>query len=758
MALLVHTGMLFTVLAMMTPEKVTPPQAPEPNRLAELAKTQNFGLGRPFHVRLTPKGDQVFFLRASPADPVADLFVTQLPAGKSVRAISAKTLLGDKEEVLSVEEKAARERKRIKTSGFTGFELSEDGTRLVLKLSGKLFVYDPADQRYAQLELPEGTILTPKLSPDASQLAFVWDHNLAVVDLPKQLPTNRLLKLTPKKLTTDGSSLQPYATAEFVAQEEMSRYDGFWWSPDGQSIAYQKTDERNVEPFTITNAARPETPPTQFPYPRPGKINATVQLFVVELGSGKSKEVIWDQKQYPYLAKVIWANGPLSVLAQARDQQSQVFLRVDTTNGRTYPLFEEHDKAWLNIHDSTPVYINNGKSLLWASEESGFWELQKKDLSKDGLSIAKNEVIVEGSAGFSHLVHIDEPGNWVYFSGGSDPAQSHLFRSKLNKRSTPTQLTQGIGWNECEFATESSTLAINQSTLEELAVVNIYTLENNELRRLNTLENDAKSPERVPDVTLLSQKEVDGFRAAVIKPAQFNPKASYPVILYVYGGPGVNVVKANMSAWFMQQWMADHGFIVVSLDGRGTPRRGREFERAIREHFHDIPLDDQIRGLNALAKLVPQMDLERVGVYGWSFGGYMSALATLRRPDVFKVGVAGAPVTDWMYYDTHYTERYLGVPDGESSPAYESANLLGYADGLNRPLMLVHGVIDDNVYFTHSLQLANALFNASKEFSFVPLADATHQVVDPTQKEALYRQMVYFLGKQLWSSETKDKS
>ena len=240
MAILVHTVMLFTVLAMMTPEKVTPPQAPEPNRLAELAQTQNFGLGRPFHVRLTPKGNLVFFLRASAENPVADLFVTRLPEGKTSRAISAKALLGDQEEVLSEEEKAARERKRIKTSGFAGFELSEDGTRLVLKLSGKLFVYDPGDQRYAQLVLPEGTFLTPKLSPDARQLAFVWDHNLAVVDLPDRLPDDQILKLTPKKLTTDGSKTQPYATAEFVAQEEMSRHEGFWWSPRRTSYRLPK--------------------------------------------------------------------------------------------------------------------------------------------------------------------------------------------------------------------------------------------------------------------------------------------------------------------------------------------------------------------------------------------------------------------------------------------------------------------------------------------------------------------------------------
>ena len=209
------------------------------------------------------------------------------------------------------------------------------------------------------------------------------------------------------------------------------------------------------------------------------------------------------------------------------------------------------------------------------------------------------------------------------------------------------------------------------------------------------------------------------------------------------------MVAADASRYYLQQWMADHGFVVAMVDGRGTQWRGRDHERAILERFGDVPLEDQVKGLQALGASYPELDLTRVGVYGWSFGGYLAALAVLRRPDVFKVGVAGAPVVDWRYYDTHYTERYLGLL-GAPAPAYDAASLLTYAPKLARPLLLVHGVADDNVYFAHTLQLADALFRAGRAFELLPLVGLTHQVADPKVRGALYGRMVGFLGDALW--------
>ena len=731
----------------------TPPQSPEPGRLRELARTHSYTLGRPFHVRLTPNGERIFFLRATRTNSVADLFVTHLSSGKTEKLLSAQTLLAGRTETLSAAEKAARERQRIKTSGFTSFEMSSDGDRLVLKLDGQLFLYDWSDQCWVALNIPGGPPLTPKLSTDAKKLAFVQDHNLAVTELPDKLPKAGQLSLSPTLLSTDGTPDTPNGLAEFIAQEEMSRYDGFWWAPDGQSIVFQKNDARKVEHFSLANAARPEEAPLSFAYPRPGQKNVEVRLFEVELKNKKTRELQWPNSDYPYLAKVVWQQGgPLTLLAQARDQRSQVLLYIDPSTGKARPFFEERDEAWLNIHNSTPYFLRDGKSFLWATEEGGAWRLERKHLSKNGLAITRRDIIVPPEAAFHALLHVDENHRWIYFSGGEDPAQLHIFRTRLDGSSPVQPLTQGVvGRYEASFASTGKAVALTRVSLESLPETEIFSIsKEGHLSARLKLPHDAESPTRKPEVELIPFEKAAGFRAAVIRPKDFDSTRTYPTILYVYGGPGFSLVRADMSNWFLPQWIADHGFIVVSLDARGTPRRGRNFERVLRKRFHEVPLEDHVKGLKAIADYVPQIDMKRVGVYGWSFGGYLAALSVLRRPDVFSAGVAGAPVVDWMYYDTHYTERYLGVPDASDDPAYTQANLLSYAQDLEQPLMLIHGVADDNVYFAHSLQLADALFRAGKNFEFVPLVDSTHQVAEPSVREALFLRIVHFFGQRLW--------
>ena len=731
------------------PGPTQPAEQPEPGRLRELSRTQSYTLGRPFHVRPLPGGRRVLFLRASAESPIADLFAFDPKSERTERLVSARDLLDGEREELSPAEKAARERKRIKTAGITDFSVVSGGDRIVLKLDGQVFLHDLGAERTIRIALPEGVVLTPKPSPDGGKLAFVLDHDLAVIDLPGPLPTGDTWTPDPRFLTDDGTETTPNGIAEFVAQEEMSRHDGFWWAPDGRSLAFQRSDERTLERFAIADAARPEKDVVRFPYPRPGRTNVDVRLFLIDVDGTGRREIAWDRGRFPYVAKVLW-QGPLTFLAQARDQRSQVFLRVDTSSGEARPLFEEQDEAWLNIHDSTPRFLSDGRSFLWATEEGGAWRLERKTLAPDGLSIVRREVVVDEEAGFSALVHLDEARGRVWFAGGPDPAQLHLHWAPLDGASPPRVVTEGVGWNEPTFSAQGGVVAINRASLDELPVTSIHPVD--EEGRLGPgvpLPDVAERPDALPRVELVEPEDAAGYRAAVVRPASFQAGRSYPVILYVYGGPGHSVVKAHATQWFVQQWMADHGFVVVSLDGRGTPRRGRAFERALRERFHEVPLADQVAGLEALAARFSELDLERVGVYGWSFGGYMAALSVLRRPDVFKAAVAGAPVVDWLYYDTHYTERYLGVPASEDDGVYRSANLITYAPELERPLLLVHGVADDNVYFAHSLQLADALFRAGKPFELVPLVGLTHQLNDPEMREALFARIVDFFGQRL---------
>jgi dipeptidyl-peptidase 4 len=298
------------------------------------------------------------------------------------------------------------------------------------------------------------------------------------------------------------------------------------------------------------------------------------------------------------------------------------------------------------------------------------------------------------------------------------------------------------------FSKDGSHYVLTRSTLGQMPRSSVYSVDSTQA--IAELGITAIEPRQAPAIELVAPEQAGGFNAAIVRPRLFDPKKKYPVLVYVYGGPGFSLVKSTMASYFTHQYFADHGFVVVSLDGRGTPRRGRAFERALKGAFGSVPLDDQVAGLEALGKKYPELDLSRVGIYGWSFGGYMAALAVLKRPDIFKVGVAGAPVADWLYYDTHYTERYLGVPESSEDAIYRGSSLIPLAKGLDRPLLLVHGIADDNVYFAHTLQLSDALFRAGKRPELLPLVRLTHQVADPAVRETLYQRMVKFLGATLW--------
>jgi len=267
-------------------------------------------------------------------------------------------------------------------------------------------------------------------------------------------------------------------------------------------------------------------------------------------------------------------------------------------------------------------------------------------------------------------------------------------------------------------------------------------------RDLASLPSVAESPPALPQVEFTTVGDSLQFHAAIIRPRTFDPKRRYPVLVDVYGGPSVQMAQATAFRYLLDQWFADRGFVVVTLDGRGTPGRGRAWERALRGSFIDVPLADQVAGLRSLGAKYPELDLERTGIFGWSYGGYLAALAIMRRPDIYRAAVAGAPVADWLDYDTHYTERYIGLP-GEHPEAYEQSSILSSAKLLQRPLLLIHGTDDDNVYFTHSIQLCDALQRAGKSFEFLPLTGFTHMVTDPLVTERLEERIAGFFIREL---------
>jgi dipeptidyl-peptidase-4 len=261
----------------------------------------------------------------------------------------------------------------------------------------------------------------------------------------------------------------------------------------------------------------------------------------------------------------------------------------------------------------------------------------------------------------------------------------------------------------------------------------------------------------VPRLEIATVGDNPALYAAIVRPRDFDSGRKYPVIDSVYGGPHAQTVRADPLSYLLQQWIADHGYIVVSIDGRGTPSRGRDWERVIKGNLIDIPLEDQVAGIEALAHEYREIDINRVGIYGWSFGGYFSAMAVMRRPDVFKAGVAGAPVCDWRDYDTHYTERYMGLPE-ENAEGYDASSVLTYCDRLERPLLIIHGTADDNVYFMHSLKMSNELFRQGRDHEFLILSDFTHMVADPLVTTRLYERIFAFLEQGLRPSSGRRPS
>jgi dipeptidyl-peptidase-4 len=736
--ILVLAAAAFSALALRAAD-----ESPHLRFFRDLAETRNFTLGRPVAPRLTPDGKHALYLRALPRDPSLRLFELELATGKERELLTPAQLLGGAEETLSAEEKARRERQRQSLRGFTAFQMTPDGGRLLVTLSGKLYLVDRASLRVA--ELPGSGWIDPRVSPDGRFVAVAGtDREAHLIDLTTAPATVR-------PLTSGATATLSHGTAEFVAQEEMSRNHGLWWSPDSHTLVVQQTDEAAVEVRYIADPLHPEAPPAKFFYPRAGTANATVRLLLVSRTGGEPIPVAWDNTAFPYLAHVTWsANAPLTILVQNRTQTEQRLLAVDAT-GATRELLREMDPAWLNLDDNAagsagdrrpPFWFKDGSHFIWTSESRGAWQVELRDAT--GKRVRDLTPLTWNYRGF---VGLDEAGRGFYVRGGDDPREVHLWKFPLSG-GAGVRLTRERGQHNATFFSDSRQLVRNLDffTGEQRHEI----VHADDARLIATIPSAAEPLPQLPTTELTRTRGARSFDAAITRPrnapstaAAGNKAGKLPVILSVYAGPGSKRVIADARSYLTDQWMADQGYIVIRLDGRGTPWHGREWERAIRGNLIDVPLADQIAGLQALAEQYPEIDLTRVGAAGWSFGGYFAAMAAARRPDVFRAAVAGAPVVTWENYDTHYTERYLGLP--HSAPeAYRVSNVTTYAGNLERPLLLIHGLTDDNVYFQHTLQLADALFRAGKPYELLPML-GTHMISDPVVRLRQQTRIMDFL-------------
>jgi dipeptidyl-peptidase-4 len=695
--------------------------------LQRLTGTRSFSLGRPTQAEPTADGKSVVFLRAiSGQDPANGMYEFNCLTRETSVLVTPEDLLKGAPERLSLEEKARRERTRTTTSGITSFKLSRDGSQIVFTLNGKIFVLNRGDGRAVQLETGEGAVIDPTLSPDGQRVAYVRNNNLFVYDLQSKRE---------QAITTDGTELKSYGSAEFVAQEEMGRTSGYWWLPDSRSIVYQINDNSQVEIWNVGDPGFPENPPYPCRYPRPGKANVSVRLALSPIEQPEAvRPINWDHDKYPYLVRVTPSeDGPLTITVQTREQHDLALLLVDPATGQTQTLVEEHDPAWVNIDRQMPYWLPGGK-FLWTSERQGAWQLELH--RADGQF---EKILLPPEAHYQRLGGVT--ADQIFFLAAEDPTKRELWRVGLD--GTGLKMAAD-GVHTVNFGEHQDAIYVDVvESPKSLAKTYVRWIDGNTLGELPSI---AEEPPYYPRIEFTLVNDSPVFHAAIVRPRDLAPNKKYPVIVDVYGGPGYNKVVQAAKDYLVDQWLADQGFIVVLMDGRGTPGRGRDWERAIYQKLGEIPLTDQVAGLRALGSIYPEVDLDRVGITGWSFGGYMSALAVLRQPGVFKAAVAGAPVTDWLDYDTHYTERYLGLPGQE---IYAAASLLESASRLQCPLLLIHGTADDNVYLRHTLKLIDQLERAGRSFEFLPLRGSTHLVPDPAMRQQIQKRTAKFFHEHL---------
>jgi len=684
----------------------------------QAARTRNFSLGVPRSFTVAPDGSRVAFLRTRAGDdPVTCLWVLDVGTGDERLVFDPRSLSrGEEEGSLSDAEWARRERVREQAGGVVAYACDQSMVRAVFSLAGRLFLAELDDGDVRELQAP-GPVDDPRLDPSGARIAYVVDGALHVLEIDG---VNRVL-------AADAEPDVSWGLPEFVAAEEMHRFRGHWWSPDGTRIAATRVDDRPVRVWYIGDPTDPATPPRSVRYPAAGTDNALVTLAVFDIATGARVDVLWDRAALPYLARVDWSDGaPLTLLVQSRDQRMTAVVEADQRTGATAVLRADADPAWVDLLDDSFTRMDDGR-LVQAVE------------ADDTRRVLIGETLAT-PPGLHVRRILSASGGRVLFEASEEPTEVHVWRVAPGRDGERLTDAPGI-----HTAVEGGDVVVVTSLTEDDLL-----LPRTEVQRdgkvLATIGSVAERPSVEPHPTFVSLGPQE-LRGALLLPAGAEPEAPLPVLLDPYGGPRFQRVVRTPAAFLTSQWFADQGFAVLVVDGRGTPGRGSAWERAVFRDF-TVALEDQVDALHAAADRFGFLDLSRVGIRGWSFGGYLAAMAALRRPDVFHAAVAGAPVTEWRLYDTHYTERYLGHPDAEPE-AYRRSSILRDAPGLERPLMLIHGLADDNVVAAHTLQLSAALFEAGRRHELTLLPNVTHLSRSEAATENLLRLQLDFLRRAL---------
>lgn len=701
------------------------------------------------NLRVSPDGERVTFLRGRADNQFQlDLWEFNMKDKTTHRLVDSKKLVPT--ENLSLEEKARRERARTASlSGILSYSWSPDGKQLLVPIAGDLYLVDVAKPDQAR-KVASGNVGDPKISPKGRYVSFVRDQNLWVIDLSTGKE---------RQLTTDGKGTIHNGEAEFVAQEEMGQRTGYYWAPDDSAIAYKRFDEAPVPVARRFEIFADRTEVVEQRYPYAGDPNVLVDLMIVSPETGAQRKVDIGTEKDIYLVRADWSADAKTLVyqRQTRDQKRLDLIAVDAATLAQRPLLAETSKTWVEIHDDLR-FLKERKGFLWASERSGRRHLYLYDMSGKLL-----HPVSRGDWGIDDILAVDEKAGKVYVSSNRDAViDKHAYALNLDGSNAdkPVRLTKDDGWHEDNFAANGKIFVDTYSSPNTPPQVSIRRADGTMVEWLERNELNANHPyaKYLPDhlpteYGTIKANDGQAMYYSLIKPANFNPAKRYPVFLFTYGGPHSQRVTRQWGNYF-NQYMAQQGFVVFVLDNRGSGRRERAFTDVIYGNLGKHEVEDQLAGIEWLSKQ-SYVDPKRVGVFGWSYGGFMTLRLLSAASDKIAMGVSVAPVTDWGLYDTHYTEQFVGGTPKSAPEAYKQSGVFAHLDGMKSPLLLIHGMADDNVLFTNTTRLIDTLVNRNVQFELMTYPGAKHGISARAQQRHVYGLIEAFFKKHLGGTEPK---
>ncbi len=710
-----------------------------------LASSPSLSGPSPRAVKFSPDGSKLTFLQAREDDRQRfDLWAYETATGKASLLVDSKLLEPDDFE-LSEEEKALRERKRIAGSkGIVSYDWDSKGEQILIPISGDLYVVKLGGDtpEVKQLTKSDAFEYNAEISPSGTTVSFIRDGALYTIDLA----TGEETQISPD---ANPDSAISYGVAEFVAQEEMSRYVGAWWSPEDNYIAYTRVDESTVDIIPRFDIAANDVTVINQRYPRTGRPNAIVDLFVKNIATGETVQVELDASPDTYLARANWADAnTLFVQRVNRDQTRLELLYVDIGSGKVREAYVEEQENWINLSEDFRPLKDGG--FLWSTEESGYRHITHHNA--DG---SKNYQITSGEWVVKSIEAVDEENGYVYFSANKDtPIETGLYRTSYTKPGAEIERVTDLGgyWS-IKMASDAKSFVGSFQSPTTPPQTGLYKADGERLAWVEENALDKSHPyfefleaHVTPEYGTLTAEDDQTLHYSITKPHDFDPAKTYPAIVEVYGGPHVQVVNKS---WMMTDVMtAQQGYIVFRLDNRGSFNRGKKFEDVIYRLTGEAEVNDQLLGVEYL-KSLPFIDASRIGINGWSYGGYMALMTTLKAPEgTFAASVSGAPVTDWALYDTFYTERYMDTPQ-DNPEGYEQSSAFPHLEKLNSPLLMFHGMADDNVTFDNSTRVYAELQKLKKPFEMMTYPGERHGVRDPDMSIHLMNTRLAFFERYL---------